>query len=719
MNFILRPLIQLYRCEVLLPIVLGLSAFLLIAGPFVLYPGNQQWLFGGGDATQHYLGWIFFRNGPWSIPLGLNPSYGFDINNSIVYTDSIPLLAIPFKALSFLLPEPFQYFGLWVLLCFVLQALLAWKLLSLFSANRILKFLATGLFVFSVPMVSLLPENPALASQFLILGAIYLNLRKIRSFTPWAWVTLLVLSVLIHFYLFVLIASLWVSDLLDRLLIKKVISIKLAFFSVVISFGSVLFFAWLAGYFAIRSVGAFGYGMFKINLLGLLNPAGWSIFVKEIYTKPHWWAEEPIYLGLGGILALLFALRYFTSGLKILKDQIWSNLFFIVILCCLGIFSISNNIGIGSYELTLPLSDNLAAIASIVRNSGRMFIPIYYLIILYICYQIIHFYPNKFSIPILFFCFIIQIIDLSPGWLDVRQRMTSKGPFPLSILPLQNSFWSSIGGHYKNLLVVPNRFNGDSDFMARILSNDWRIFGRFASENYMNTNAIYLARYDKKTLDSSNQRLIETILNGTYRDDSIYIIKEDEINPVLCSLLDNKKTIFVRVDGINVVAPNFKGKLDFQRFANIDSLSFNASIPHLGEVISFSKSGVQDHKFKLCGGWYHSESWGTWSQGNAAKIYIPLPQNRPKTLELNVNAFVNVNYPYQNLRIDLDNQFYSEIQLTKPQDNLIKITIPNEALKKSYLILGFKLLNPTSPKKLGVGSDDREISIGLVSAKFQ
>ena len=382
MNFILRPLIQIYRCEVLLPIALGFSAFFLIAGPFVLDPGNQQWLFGGGDATQHYLGWLFFRNGPWSIPLGLNPSYGFDIKNSIVYTDSIPLLAIPFKALSFLLPEPFQYFGLWVLLCFVLQALIAWKLLSLFSNDRILNFLATGLFVFSVPMVSLLPENPALASQFLILGAIYLNLRNTKSFPLWTWVTLLVLSVLIHFYLFVLIASLWASDFLDRLLIKKIISVKLAIFSVLISCISVLFFAWLAGYFAIRSVGAFGYGMFKINLLGLLNPAGWSIFVKEIYTKPHWWAEEPIYLGLGGILALLFALRYFISGLKILKGQIWSNLFFIVILCCLGIFSISNNIGIGSFELTLPLSDNLAAIASIVRNSGRMFIPIYYLILL-------------------------------------------------------------------------------------------------------------------------------------------------------------------------------------------------------------------------------------------------------------------------------------------------------------------------------------------------
>ena len=255
--------------------------------------------------------------------------------------------------------------------------------------------------------------------------------------------------------------------------------------------------------------------------------------------------------------------------------------------------------------------------------------------------------------------------------------------------------------------------------MGRFLSSDWRIFGRFASENNMNTNAIFLARYDKKTLDSSNQKLIGTIISGYFREDSIYIIKDEEINPVLCSLLENKKTLFAKIDGINVVAPNFMEKVGHLQLNNIDILSFNTSTPLIGEGISFSKSGALDNKFKLCGGWNNPENWGVWSQGGSAKIYLPLPANAPKTLELNVNAFVNANYPSQNLTLDLNNQFYSEIQLSKSQNNLIQIKIPSDALKKRYLILGFKLLNPTSPKKLGIGPDDREISIGLVSAKFR
>ena len=158
-----------------LPILIGIVCFAIVCGFNAVNPLNEQWLFGGGDATQHYLGWLFYRNGPWSWPLGLNLDYGIDLHNSIVFTDSIPLLAIPFKALSAVLPNSFQYFGLWALTCFVLQAWFAWKLISLFSQDSWLCSLCTALFIFSVPLLSLFPENPALGSLFLVLAALYLS----------------------------------------------------------------------------------------------------------------------------------------------------------------------------------------------------------------------------------------------------------------------------------------------------------------------------------------------------------------------------------------------------------------------------------------------------------------------------------------------------------------------------------------------------------------
>ena len=104
----------------LAPIVLGVLVFALVVGPGTLNPTNEHWLLVGNDVTQHYLGWVFFRHGPWSFPIGLNPANGLEFSSSIVFSDSIPLLAFVFKFLSPILPEPFQYMGIWLLMCFVL-----------------------------------------------------------------------------------------------------------------------------------------------------------------------------------------------------------------------------------------------------------------------------------------------------------------------------------------------------------------------------------------------------------------------------------------------------------------------------------------------------------------------------------------------------------------------------------------------------------------------
>ena len=78
------------------------------------------------DPATHFLGWHFFRNEPWHLPLGLNWAYGMEMSSSIVYTDSIPLLALIFKPFSNYLPTLFQYTGLWILICFALQGTFGW-----------------------------------------------------------------------------------------------------------------------------------------------------------------------------------------------------------------------------------------------------------------------------------------------------------------------------------------------------------------------------------------------------------------------------------------------------------------------------------------------------------------------------------------------------------------------------------------------------------------
>ena len=100
---------------------LGAVFFIHIYGIRVLNPMYTDWLMVGGDTTQHYLGFEFFRSSEWSFPIGLTEGIIYPYKESVMFSDSIPLFAIFFKAISFLLPDNFQYFGWFGILMYILQ----------------------------------------------------------------------------------------------------------------------------------------------------------------------------------------------------------------------------------------------------------------------------------------------------------------------------------------------------------------------------------------------------------------------------------------------------------------------------------------------------------------------------------------------------------------------------------------------------------------------
>lgn len=696
-----------------IPIFLGIACFAIVCGFNAFNPLNEQWLFGGGDATQHYLGWLFFRNGPWGWPLGLNTSYGIGLNNSIVFTDSIPLLAIPLKAIAPILPATFQYFGLWAFTCFVLQAWFAWKLISLFTKDIWLCTLCTALFIFSVPLLSLFPENPALGSLFLILAALYLSLKEYEKYPAWQWYWLLLFSSLIHFYLFVLVGLIWIASLLDGMVINKHISFAQAAKSLLFCIPSVLIATYLAGYFTISSIGAFGYGMFKINLLGLLNPAGWSSFVKTIYIKPHWWSEEPIYLGLGVLIIILTLIIKNTAFRKntvtfisLIKKPFREHVFLSITIAALAIFSISNHVAIGPYEYIIPVSEKFSELASILRNSGRMFIPCFYAILLLSCFIVIKQFSKKTALSIFGICLALQIMDLSVGWLDVRQRMTSNGPFPYSKLPLENPFWNEAAKQYKNIIVIPSRFNLQPDFMSRFLSNEWRIFGRFASMNHLGTNAVYLARYDEPKSLELNRQYLASLNSNQLGDENLYIVSPEEINTAACSSLRSKSDLFTKIDGFYVYAPDYLKHLD--------------RVNQLEKVVPITTEGIPTSTpYGLCGTWSKPESWGTWTDGSLAKIYIPIANAKSSNIELSFQAFVNGNHPIQKIEYSTDGKDFKDATFSQFKGNQITIPISTKAHQDGFILVEIRLLNSVSPKSLGYGDDARQLGIGLTKLEIR
>lgn len=115
--------------------LIAIIIFCALYGIHILNPTYVDWLLKGGDLTQHYLGWKAYRNSEWTFPIGYMNMLTYPNAVSVIFTDSIPIFAVIFKVFSSILPDNFQYFGMWGLICFILQGLMASRIIRNFTDN--------------------------------------------------------------------------------------------------------------------------------------------------------------------------------------------------------------------------------------------------------------------------------------------------------------------------------------------------------------------------------------------------------------------------------------------------------------------------------------------------------------------------------------------------------------------------------------------------------
>ena len=367
--------------SVYLPILLGLILFGLMVGINPLNPSNIGWLLNKLDPAQHFLGWDFFRNSPWTLPLGLNPSFGLDISSAIVYSDSIPLFAIPFKVFASFLASPFQYFGIWVLVCFVLQACVCWKLIELTLGeiareNSLLHFFSTGL-LFLCPSFLWRINTPAgmhasLLAHFFILASLYLLLSNETKKHYWYWLLLISGSLLTHFYLFVIVGLLFSADYLDRFHSQFAQRKLRCFLGIAGAILLVALLSWLVGYFSIRASlnGERGYGFFAMNVLGLIDPNGWSYVLPNLSPKNDW-GEGFSFLGLGIILLLLSCLPKLWSFRNRLRAFLRKHHVLIALMFLFILIAITHRIHLGGQLIILSISERVINVFDNLRSAAR------------------------------------------------------------------------------------------------------------------------------------------------------------------------------------------------------------------------------------------------------------------------------------------------------------------------------------------------------------
>jgi hypothetical protein len=708
--------------NLILPILIGIIFFQIVVGYEVLNPQNLSWIFGRFDPPQHYLGWVFYRASPWQFPIGASPYFGMDISSSIVFTDSIPLMAIIFKIASSMLPKDYQYIGIWLLICFVLQSYFAWKILSLISNNYWIKLFGTGLLAFAPPMLWRLSTpsgtQAALAAHFLILAAIFLALCKEPRKINFSWIILLCVSLLTHFYLFFMVGMIWISDLLDRVLCQKTKSFKYAIAEIAIAFLLVFLCAWQAGYFLIRASSGVesGYGFFKLNLLSPFDPNGWSYFLPTI-PIPTTWGEGFNYLGLGAIfllalslISLLFGMSKSEYRAKInLLRVISRHIFLIACLFFLYLDALTNNIGIGMLEVKYDIPSFLYAPLNVLRSSARMYWPIHYSLVIASIYIVYKVFPRNVVITLLGATLLMQVIDTKNGWTSIRQSLRQDVQLGNYSQDLKDQFWRNAALHYKKIILIP----------AKSQSAKWVQFASLAAQNNMQTNSVYFARTDDKKVELANRSLLQIIKDGAYDSESLYIFEERFLIPILATAQPND--LVAKVDEFYVLAPKYKECAECKQPSVNHLLSLNSLAPSMGVSFGFStKAEDKFSPFYLGGGWSWQESWGVWSDGSNALLNLSWPNIKPNSISLIYKAFVvSQSHPALTINVYVNGVFNSQITTSNFDNNKITIPITDEMLKSKFLSIEFKLANPKAPVALmAENSDKRLLGIGLVSAQY-
>lgn len=685
-------------------ILAGFLAYYLIIGPFALHPNNIAWL-SNGDPSTHYLGWLFFRNSEWSFPLGLNPNYGLEISNAIIYSDSNPLFAFIFKIFSKQLSETFQYTGLWLLICFILQIYFAFKLIGIFTQDKLILMLASCFFIFAPPMLGRLHAHFSLVGHFLILTSLYLSLLPWQIKRTSSWIVLLVVTVLIHPYIFVMVSLIWGSDILGRTQ-NRCISFKNAFIEFTSVILTTLLACWQSGYFSVSDgVSLYGYGFYRMNLLSIFDSSGWSYFLNDI-PEGEGDYEGFNFLGTGIIFIGIFSLAgLFVSDIKIF-EKLKKRPTLLIVITLLTIFAVSNRIGIGEMNFDIELGNSVKTFVNIFRASGRMFWPVFYLMYFLIIYIIIRTYNKKIAITILGIGLLIQIADTSKGWLDLRSKFMIK-PNQIWETTMVSPFWEEASTKYNKLRW----------FMPENNRKNWQPLAIYAGTNHLATNSVYLGRIGSKELANAQKSAQDKLINGQFDPDSLYVV-DSKLIPKVALNINKKRDLIAFVDGYYVIAPGWKQCTECSKVVGeLDSTKHNLPLVEVNKRILFNQDNTGPSYLGL--GWSQTEPWGTWSDGESANINLPLKNLDIDSLTFESNILLNAVHTKQIINVKINGIMIKPIILNKDTGGYFKIVIPSKAKEqinaKSLINIVFNFPNAVSPSEIGMNHDLRKLGIGLVA----
>ena len=261
-----RQALQLAACA----LVVMLIAATFIAPGFVTGEG-EAWKHALSDRATSLVGYLHFIVKGWALPLFHIGDLSTPEGMSIVNSDSIPLLAIVGRLMHSLFGVRLNLFGLFMLGCFVLNALLAVVIARRFGVLDLTRQLAIAVIFASLPFWLMRYYHISLMAHAVILLAVLVYLRAGNAGLTWrsagTMAAVAAAASLIHIYLWAMVMMVAGAMIARGLFRRGGIEprgIAMALGLCLVSFAVV----WGAGYFDLRGGGEnTGYMSYSMNLL--------------------------------------------------------------------------------------------------------------------------------------------------------------------------------------------------------------------------------------------------------------------------------------------------------------------------------------------------------------------------------------------------------------------------------------------------------------------
>ena len=539
-NFFLLPCVSA---------IMGIISFCVIYGIKIIDPTYVEWITSSsGDPVQHYIGWVYYRNSPWTFPLGLIDGLTMPDKISCIYTDSIPLFAVFFKLLSPVLPDKFQYAGIWGVFSFAVQGFVSTVLLQKFSKNPLFCLSASLCYIVSPTILQRLYGHDSLSAHWLIIAAlalwVYQNHKwKYKSTPIILWAILAIVAPLIHIYLMAMVYVVMAGAFLTYILQNKRIRYVLICGSVSVACSFITMYSFGAFYCKGRYTDG-GLGIYSSNLNTFVNSFGNSVLLKpmRIYEGQE---EGYGYLGLGIIagsiiafcfsLYILFRLWRNKGVLKFLKKNagyIAGGIF--IFISSLNI-AVSPDVSLNVRILTIrAYPDIIVSILSIFRASGRFVWICDYMIYTVVFMVLSKINLKKLSCVIVFSIAIIQMADLSNviknKFCDKRIEYTS---------PLYSEKWQEILDGVTEIRYMPLPPDHKTKHEQYIK------LGIYACENDIKMSSFYCARENYDDMAEFSEKSLLELQSGGGQNDVLYIFFDESCIPA-----DNEKLEIYEADGI-------------------------------------------------------------------------------------------------------------------------------------------------------------------------